>query len=109
MRTKFLSAKTGLLLALLFAFGLFSFVKFQATSITGKVSPADGANKVWAVMGSDSSSAVPTTTGEFAIKVTPGTWKIVVDAKDPYKDVVKDNITVEDGKSVDVGTIDLQK
>ena len=84
-------------------------MKLQTTSITGKVMPAGSVEKIWAVKGSDSTSATPSTGGEFAIKVSAGTWKIVVDAKDPYKDAVKENVTVEDGKSVNVGEIDLQK
>ena len=109
MSTKFLSAKTSLLLALLLVFGSFSFMKFQNTSITGKVMPATSVDKIWAVKGSDSTSAMPASTGEFNLKVSPGTWKIVIDAKAPYKDAVKENITVESGKSVNVGEIDLQQ
>jgi hypothetical protein len=41
--------------------------------------------------------------------VKPGTYKVVVDAKEPYKDAAVDNVAVSDGAPADVGTIKLQK
>lgn len=88
--------------ALLFAFAV------PQTSITGKVTPADGANMVWAVSGTDSAKAA-VNAGAFSLQVKPGTYKVVVDAKDPYKDVLLENIEVKQDQPVDVGEIVLQK
>lgn len=77
-----------------------------AISIHGTITPAEGAKKVWAISGTDSVFAVPSS-GTFSFDVKPGTWKIKVEASAPYKNVVVENIIVEDGKSVDAGEIKL--
>ncbi len=76
------------------------------SNITGKVSPADGAEAVWAIGTSDSSKA-SINGGSFSLQVKPGVYKVLVDAKEPRKDVVLDNIEVKD-QPVDVGEIVLQ-
>ena len=88
--------------------GLYAFRPVDQSSITGKVSPADAATAVWAVNGKDSTTA-NIVNGAFSIAVKAGTYKVIVDAKEPYKDVSVDNITVSDGAPVDVGEIKLQK
>jgi hypothetical protein len=91
--------------------GLIGLVAFRGTeqaSITGKVTPADGATAVWAVNGTDSTTA-NIVNGAFSLGVKAGTYKVIVDAKDPYKDVALDNIEVKDGAPVDVGEIKLQQ
>ena len=104
--TKF---KTGLAALVISAGGLFAFKSFTATGITGKVTPADGATTVWAISGTDSVSAA-VTSGSFNISVPKaGTYKVIVDAVDPYKDFVKENITVTDGQATDIGDVVLEK
>lgn len=76
-------------------------------SITGKVTPADGADAVWAISGSDSTKGT-ITSGTFSLAVKGGTYKVIVDAKDPYKDVTFDNIEVKD-QPVDIGEVVLQQ
>ncbi|RYF97328.1 MAG: carboxypeptidase regulatory-like domain-containing protein [Chitinophagaceae bacterium] len=87
--------------------GLFAFTT-AATSITGKVTPSDGAETVWAISGSDSTKAA-VSSGAFTIDVKPGTYKVIVDAKDPYKDVTLENLEVKQDQSLDVGEIVLQQ
>ena len=87
--------------------GLFAFTT-AATSITGKVTPADGAETVWAISGSDSTKAA-VSAGAFTIDVKPGTYKVIVDAKDPYKDVTLENLEVKQDQALDVGEIVLQQ
>lgn len=88
--------------------GLYAFRSIDQGSITGKVSPADAAQAVWAVSGTDSVTA-NVVNGAFSLSVKAGTYKVVVDAKEPYKDASVDNVTVADGSPVDVGEIKLQK
>lgn len=102
MKKKFL---TGGILAAAIA-GMFAFTSTQS-AITGKVTPADGAESVWAVSSMDSAKG-EITSGAFSLQVKPGTYKVVIDAKDPYKDVTLDNIEVKD-QPIDVGEITLQK
>ena len=78
------------------------------TSITGKISPADGADVVWIVSRTDSVKA-GVVAGSFAVQVKPGTYKLIVDAKDPYKDIQLDNLEVKQNQTFDVGEIILQK
>jgi len=88
--------------------GLYAFRPLTQSSITGKVSPADAATAVWAVSGADSVTA-NVVNGAFSLAVKAGTYKVVVDAKEPYKDASIDNVAVTDGSPVDVGEIKLQK
>ena len=79
-----------------------------ASSITGKVSPADEVESVWAISKTDSVHTSPSG-GAFTLSVKAGTYKVVVDAKDPYKDILLDNVVVKDDQPADVGEIVLQK
>ncbi|MBL7761995.1 MAG: carboxypeptidase regulatory-like domain-containing protein [Chitinophagaceae bacterium] len=88
--------------------GLVAFRGVEQASITGKVSPADAAVAVWAVNANDSTTA-NVVNGAFSLGVKAGTYKVIVDAKDPYKDASLDNIEVKDGVPVDVGEIKLQQ
>ncbi len=93
---------TGLLTAVLFSFDT------AATSIKGKVLPSDAATEVWAISGNDSSKA-PITDGSFYLDEKPGTYKVVIVAKVPYKDVIKDNVQVANGTITDMWVIRLQQ
>ncbi len=86
--------------------GLFAFISPE-TGISGKVTPQDGAESVWAI-GTDSTKGI-INSGNFSIQVKPGTYKVFLDAKDPYKDVSLENLEVRDGQPLDVGEIVLQK
>ena len=79
--------------------------RFKA-SITGSIDPADAAKKVWAISGKDTLSSVPMS-GKFAVEVTAGTWKLVVEAVPPYKSTVIDNVQAQEGQATDVGVIRL--
>jgi hypothetical protein len=87
--------------------GFLSFTSPQS-SITGKVTPAEGATTVWAVQGTDSVKAT-ISAGAFAFQVRPGTYRLLVDARDPYKDVSLENLEVKEGQPLDVGEIVLQQ
>jgi|SRR6266542_2520129 len=85
----------------------YTFQKSQ-TSITGRVTPIDGANAAWAISGKDSATS-NIVNGVFSFAVKQGLYKVIVDAVEPYKDAVLENISVKDGQTVDVGEIVLQK
>jgi hypothetical protein len=77
-------------------------------SITGKISPADGAEVVW-VIGTIDSVKAPVALGSFSAQVKPGLYKLIVDAKEPLKDAVLDNLDVKENQVLDVGEIILEK
>jgi hypothetical protein len=86
--------------------GVFAFTALQP-SIVGKLTPAEGAKGIWAINGKDAVKAV-ITAGAFSIPVKTGTYKLVVHAKEPYKDVIVEKVEVKD-QPVDIGEIVLQQ
>lgn len=78
------------------------------SSISGKVTPADGAETVWAISGTDSTKAT-INSGTFSLSVKPGIYKLIIDAKEPYRDVLLENLEVKAEQPIDVGEIVLQK
>jgi hypothetical protein len=79
-----------------------------AQAITGRVSPANGAEIVWVIGAKDSLSG-PVVSGIFSLVVDPGIYKLIVDARSPFKDVLLDNLSVKQNQSLDVGEIILQQ
>jgi hypothetical protein len=108
MRNKSFASNLSWIMGAVLFCGLISFTRIQTTAITGKVLPPAGVEKIIALQGSDSSTALPANTGDFVLKVKPGSWNVIVRAKPPYKDMEKDNVTVQEGKSVDLGEIRLE-
>jgi hypothetical protein len=88
--------------------GLFAFTNTAQTAITGKVVPGEGAETVWAISATDSTKGT-VSSGTFTLDVKPGTYKVIVDAKDPYKDVTLENLEVKQDQPLNVGEIVLQK
>lgn len=88
---------------------LFSFKNNEAASIKGSVTPAESAVNVWAIQGTDSLKAT-ITDGAFSLaEVKPGTYQVVVEAKAPYKNLVKENVEVKEGAAVDLGSLSLEQ
>ena len=83
-------------------------VSAAKTVILGKVVPADGAELVWVLGEKDSLKSV-LIEGNFQFDVRPGMYKLVVDAKQPYKDVMLDNLLVRADETLDVGEIVLKQ
>jgi hypothetical protein len=79
------------------------------SAITGSMLPADGAESIMAFSGTDSAKGVILNTGSFSLSVKPGIYKLLVDAKAPYKDVLLENLEVKDERPLDIGQIVLQK
>jgi hypothetical protein len=52
----------------------------------------------------------PIINGSYEISgVKPGTYKIIIEAKPPYRNAAKDGVMVSDGQSSDAGEIRLEK
>lgn len=87
--------------------GLFAFKPHAATALKGKIAPAESVGTVWAIAGTDSLKAT-TTEGEFNFaEIKPGTYKLVAEAKAPYKTMEKEGVEVKDGETTDLGTLML--
>ncbi len=105
---KAINLKT-VVLSIAVALGLFAFSKINSGSIKGKVTPAASATKVWAISGTDTLKA-SIDGGSFSIMdVKPGTYKLIIEALPPYKNMAKEGVTVTDGQPTDIGEIKLQQ
>ena len=105
MKTKF----TLLPLLLIPVITLCSFFPGFGGGIKGTISPADNAGSVWAIIGNDSTK-VASLLGVFQLNdLRAGTYKIVVEAKAPYKDYIKEGVVVKDGEVLDLGNITLNQ
>ncbi|HEY2721289.1 MAG TPA: carboxypeptidase regulatory-like domain-containing protein [Chitinophagaceae bacterium] len=87
---------------------IYAFQSKNQTSIVGRINPVSAANTARAVSGHDSITS-NIINGAFSFEAKPGIYKVVIDAVEPYKDAVLENINVKDGQTVDVGEIALQK
>lgn len=87
---------------------LHAYKNFQTSGISGRVSPKDAAEIVWAIQGVDSIRTVPAN-GVFMLEVKPGIYKVIIDAKQPFKDVMVESIEVISGKTTDLGEIKISQ
>ena len=91
------------------AAALFAFTEFRAGTIKGMVTPVDGAVNAWAVSATDTLKAT-VDKGTFSIAdAPPGTYRVIIEAKPPYKNAAKDGVTVTEGQTTDVGEIKLEQ
>jgi hypothetical protein len=91
------------------AAGLFAFTALRDGSIHGSVSPAEGGVRAWAESYTDT-IRTPIINGSYEIAgLKPGTYKVIIEAKPPYRNAAKDGVMVSDGQSTDAGEIRLQK
>ena len=81
----------------------------SSSAVSGKVTPPDQVEMVWAIKGTDTVKTKATPEGSFALSLNPGSWKVIIGAKNPYKDVQLEKVDVTDGKPVDLGEIKLEK
>ena len=98
-----------ILIAIIIVVSSLAFVPTKPAYIAGKIIPAEAVKDVWAVSPKDTTRAL-IVQGSFTIpNVKPGTYKVVIDAAEPYKDVIRDGVTITDGEPVDMGEIKLEK
>ena len=90
-------------------FGFSSMREVAPPVITGKVTPADAAEAVLAIKETDTVKAAVGADGAFQLEVKPGTWKVVVTAKAPYKNAEVSALEVVEDKNTDLGEIKLDQ
>jgi hypothetical protein len=91
-----------------FPFNLQQYSSLQQTSITGKISPETAAEVALIIRGRDTLKT-PVIWGSFSQKVKPGTYKLVVSAKKPFRNVSIGNLEVKRNHTLNVGELILQK
>lgn len=97
-------AAMGILVA-----GLFAFNTFLNGSIKGTVNPADGAERAWAISQTDTVKT-DVANGAFELgDVKPGIYQVIIEAKSPYKNLVKEGVEVKEGEATDLGEITLEQ
>jgi len=86
--------------------GLHAFRIIQGTTITGKLSQMEEVKEIWAFNGQDT---VRTTVkdGYFVITAKSGDWKVFIDAKPPFRDVIFEKVAVKENQSTHLGKIRL--
>ena len=89
--------------------GFSSMREVAPPTISGKVTPAEGAEAVLAIKDADTVRTTVGTDGAFQLEVKPGTWKLVVSAKEPYKNAEVSSLEATDDKNTDAGEIKLDK
>jgi hypothetical protein len=88
---------------------LLTFSQHRLGSIKGTVMPLDAGVRAWAESATDTLRA-PILNGSFEISdAKPGAYKIVIEAKPPYRNIARDGIMVTDGQETDAGEIKLDK
>ncbi len=103
-RAKLTLAALGIVAA-----GLFAFNVITNGSVKGTVSPADAAVRALAISGADTLKA-DIANGAFEIgEAKPGTYQVIIEAKAPYKNAVKDGVEVKEGEATDLGEIKLEQ
>ena len=88
---------------------LHAFRSLKNSGINGNVNAPDNVIEIIAVNNKDSIKIQPDKRGLFSCTGILGNWKIVINAKEPYKDVVLDKIEVINGRMTEIGEIILQQ
>lgn len=88
---------------------LHAFRSMQPSGISGNVDHPDKVAGIYAVNSKDSIRIRPDKRGTFVINSDSGSWKIIVRAKYPYKDVIVDKIEVKNGQITQLGEITLHQ
>jgi hypothetical protein len=89
--------------------GVLAFNVMTAGSIRGTVVPADAGLRAWALSPTDTLRA-SISQGAYEIKdAKPGGYRIIIEAKPPFKNAAKDSVMVMDGQTAEVGEIRLEQ
>ena len=89
--------------------GLLSFRQPPTSLIKGKVTPAFYGVHAWAISDNDTLHTT-ISDGNFQFAVSePGTYRIVIEARSPYRHMAKDGIVVNAGQQTNLGELSLQK
>jgi len=89
--------------------GLLSFRQPATSLIKGKVTPAFYGVHAWAISENDTLyTTISDGNFEFAVS-EPGTYRIVIEARSPYRNMAKDGVVVSQGQETNLGELSLQK
>jgi len=91
-----------------FRFNLEKYSAYQQTAITGKISPEEAADLALLIDAKDT-LRTPVIWGSFSQQVKPGTYKLVVSAKSPFRNVSIGKLEVKRNHTLNVGELILQK
>ncbi len=95
-------------LCFLFAITVSAFQKSWNGQVKGSVNPPDAAVRAW-LFGIDTVNT-PVDKGLFEFQnIRPGHYGLMLEARPPYRNAIKDGITVSDGQLTDAGVIDMQQ
>lgn len=81
----------------------------QTSSLHVVIFPAEGAEKVWAIQGTDSIKMAGVDGEYYLSTVNPGHWQVHVVAKRPYKNASFKEVNIGPGIEKDLGQISLIK
>jgi hypothetical protein len=102
--------KLGLMAGLLFAGILnISFSRMAGGSVRGTVTPPEAGLKAFLFSTKDTLSANVVNGAFQFFNVATGNYKLMVEAAPPYRNGIKDGVSVTDGQFTDAGQIELQK
>ncbi|MES2772905.1 MAG: hypothetical protein V4722_01885 [Bacteroidota bacterium] len=103
--------KITIFILLICAIGFFAFTTFQTGIIRGTVSPAEAGLRAWAIAGTDTfRTDINPKNGAYEIRnVKMGAYRVIIEAKKPYRNAAKDDVVVSDILPVDIGIIELVK
>jgi hypothetical protein len=93
---------------LFFAIIIVAFRDTTKTGLVGRVNPLDAADMVWVTSATDSAKSA-VSQGQFSFDLKPGVYKLIIDAREPYKDVLLENLQVKQDEVLDVGEIPLKQ
>jgi hypothetical protein len=80
----------------------------QRSGISGKIIPYGVGQTIWAVRGNDSVRLV-TTGGAFLIEAKPGSYNVIINGKEPFSNLLLQNIEVVNGKTTELGEVKLSQ
>ncbi|MGZ3881605.1 MAG: carboxypeptidase-like regulatory domain-containing protein [Flavisolibacter sp.] len=101
--------RTALLGFAIAASSLLSFQKHGPALLKGKITPAFYAINAWAISKHDT-LYTSVEDGSFAFPINePGTYKIIIEARSPYRSFEKDGVVVKEGEQTDLGPLSLKK
>jgi hypothetical protein len=81
---------------------------FQTASLHVRISPGYGADKVWAIHGTDTIRMLGNDEEFFVNNLNPGNWRIWIETKKPYSDAGMDAMNLRPGMNKDLGQIRLE-
>ena len=78
------------------------------TSIIGRINPVDGGGIAWLISKTDTLET-SISQGQFGFDVKPGVYTLLIDSRDPYRDILMENLNVKLNETLDLGEIPLRQ